>query len=170
MAKTLNYKEITKAKKYENWNSKDLKFLKANASTMPVKELAKALGRTENAVRSQIYAIKNGLRNSSGNQFKLWTTEEEKFLLENVGKLKNKELAKALGRTEVAIKLHSSYLKNKVKDTVKTSCKKNQVKNAITSTKESKVNKGNRVQAFLVGFTILNTILLSYVLLSSLIH
>ena len=168
MTKTL--KEITKAKKYENGNNKALKFLKSNYSTIPVKELAKILGRTENAIRSQIYVIKNELRINTKNKSRLWTKEEEKFLLENVGKLKNKDIAKALGRTEVAITLRSSYLKNKVKNTIKTSCKKNQVKNTISSTKESKVNKGNRVQAFLIGFTILNTILLSYVLLSNFIR
>ena len=145
---------------------------------MTVKEIAKSLGRTENAVRSQIWAIKNGVRKNSkpksintskGSTF--WTKEEEKFLIENKGKLKNKEIARALGRTEVAVKLRSSYIKNnnsnkKVapKKEIKTSNK--QVK---ARTEAKPIYKTDKAQAFLIGFTILNTMALVYILLSSFI-
>ena len=168
-------KHASKTKTYELWSKKDLSFLKKNVKVMTVKEIAKSLGRTENAVRSQVWAIKNGIRKdskpksiSTSKSSTVWTKEEEKFLIENKGKLKNKEIAKALGRTEVAVKLRSSYIKNNKKAALKKEIKASN-EQAKPKAKFKPTYKVDKAQAFLIGFTILNTMALAYILLSSFI-
>ncbi|BDR63992.1 hypothetical protein [Clostridium tetani] len=40
---------------------------------------------------------------------KLWTQEEDKYILENQGKMTYREMAKKIGRTESAVKNRISY-------------------------------------------------------------
>lgn len=161
------YKEALKnsTKQYETWSKKDLNYLRKNYKGMSAQELASALGRSVYAIRSQVQALKKKGLNPIKSKTPNWTPEEEKFLLDNFSKLKVKEIAKSLKRSEVAIKIRYGLLQKKASKANKN----------ITATKEvvkssKSAYKTSKLEGVLTFFTIINTIILSYILITSIIH
>ena len=85
------------------WSPQDEKYLIENYAKHGVKECAKFLGRTEQAVMNKAHQL--GLRAPIG-----WTPKEIKYLIENYPKYGAKECAKFLGRSKVAVKAKARAL------------------------------------------------------------
>lgn len=175
---------------YTMWSRKERAYLKKYAKTKSIKQLAKELGKTESSVTSQLYLMrKNHKKYSSLN---IWTKEEDEFLVKNYGTLKNAEIGKKLGRTATAVQIRYSNLKCKGKlkefstaeqlqltfnEPIKAPIKqvdvpiepeKVEMKAPKTDSKEVSGKKESNIgQAFLIGLTILNTLILSWIAFSN---
>ena len=181
----LNAKTPQVKKTYTSWSSKERAYLKKFASTKTIKQLAKELGKTESSITSQLYIMRKKLKKTprKATPIVLWTMEEDKFLAENYGKMKNAEIGEKLGRTAVAVQIRYSNLKCKgkleklctpkqVEVTPKpVQIKKETPKKKVIKAQITKVKKeSNKSQALMIGLTILNTIILSWILFSSFIQ
>ena len=176
------YKKALDKKTYTLWSRKEKAHLKKYASIKSVKELAKELGKTESAVSSQIYLMKKKKQNYSSSS--IWTKAEEAYVVENYGKKKNAEIGKKLGRTAVAVQLRYSVIKRsgRLSEYLKTQqmttnleTPKGKVKALHKKAPERRIVKApekqiDKIQIFTVTFTIINTIILSWILFSSYIH
>ena len=79
------------------WSPQDEKYLIENYHKYGVKECAKFLGRTKDAVKAKAHEL--GLRAPRG-----WTPEEIEYLTKNYPKYGAKECAKFLGRVEKTVR------------------------------------------------------------------
>lgn len=84
------------------WTPKALAFLEANYGVIPAKEIGETLHRTVPAIHSRAYLLgltKQILRGPN----RLWTVEDEQYVLANYGKLPTELLAREVNRTPVAV-------------------------------------------------------------------
>ena len=168
-----------------NWSRKDLSYLKKHAGVKSYKEIALELGKTQDAIASMIYKMKKGDKRFFN--ISNWTKEEDKYLVNNYGTFKNEELGKKLGRSAAAVQIRYSVLKKKgaIKELLESRQMKINFKTPVEN-KKVETSKGKKAQpsasmpdsegkevnvanAVLIGLTILNTLALTFMLLSALI-
>lgn len=125
-------REIKARRGRKKWTKNELDFLRENYSTMSSKEIGKQLGRTAKAVlmRAQIIGIsgKKGKKRRSmskkkkqidENKWSRWTEREEAYLKSNWHNGTNIPfLAKALNRTEQAIRSRAWTIGLKSQETI----------------------------------------------------
>ena len=177
-----------------SWNRSEISYLKKNAKSKTYEEMAAALGKTKDSIASMLYKMRKNKEKFTN--LKLWSKEDDKFLAMNYGTMKREEIAKKLGRTAVAVQIRFSVLNRTGKLVELTEPKQLKInfnkkaskKAAQPEVKEIKVEEASKVpvvkevpvlknkkesdkgQAFMIGLTILNTIILSWILFSSFIH
>jgi len=78
------------------WTDEEIAFMMDHYGTMSIKEIARELGRTENAIKNK--AKKLGL-----SKLPQWSDEEIKLLVGLYGRLPAEEIAKILGRSKDAV-------------------------------------------------------------------
>lgn len=86
-----------------HWKPEEEQYIRDHWKTQSETEMAKALGRSEVAVRSK----RRELRCSAK---KTWTVEEERYLEERWGNVSIPSIAKKLGRTVHAVKIRASRI------------------------------------------------------------
>lgn len=84
------------------WTPKAMAFLRANYGVIPVREIGETLHRSVPAIHSRAHVLglpEQALRGSN----RLWTMEDERYVLANYGKLPTELLARQVNRTPVAV-------------------------------------------------------------------
>ena len=105
------------AQKKRHWSDEENAFLRLHITDMTVPELAKALGRTVNAINARkkllgLTHVENAPRAHYEPQSpgRSWTSEQETYLEENWGKRSIPAIARKLGRSVEAVKIRASRL------------------------------------------------------------
>jgi hypothetical protein len=88
------------------WTDDEISYLREHYGKAPGEEIARALGRTYNAVTER--ARRHGLR--SRRAPRRWSEAEDAYITENYGKIPNVELASALGRSYFSLKAREDRL------------------------------------------------------------
>lgn len=102
------------ARTYHVWTEEETNFLKENYKKMKVSAIAKALGVTEQSVKSRAKILKiqaswsskqerRRLVNKINSMAKRWTVEETEYLKNNYDKVSMEEMIKKIGKTASAI-------------------------------------------------------------------
>lgn len=109
-----NTKEAVKKeasnKRYKAWTKKEEQIVKEEFNSTSIKQLAKQLGRTENAIKTRAYTL--GLIISEENRPRTkWTQEEIDYIKKNVKNKTYEEIGEYLGRSSAAIASKASSLK-----------------------------------------------------------
>ena len=86
---------------YKPWNRTEDDFIKINHDKMNIEEIAQRLGRTEASIRNRIYKL-NPNKGTYG-RHKNWTKEDIDYLKKNYSEMTNKDIGKALNRSEGAV-------------------------------------------------------------------
>jgi len=91
-----------KLKNYKKpWTQEDIDYLEwfyQNPEEGSIKSVAEFLGRTPESIKTKYYELrKQGLLEYPSSINKKWTEEERQYVLDNYGKIPNKEMARKLG-------------------------------------------------------------------------
>lgn len=91
-----------KLKNYKKpWSQEDIDYLAwfyQNPEEGSIKTVAEFLGRTPESVKTKYYDLrKQGLLEYPSSINKKWAEEERQYVLDNYGKISNKEMARKLG-------------------------------------------------------------------------
>lgn len=86
------------------YTTADLKFVIAQAPHMSIRDMAKAMGRTEGGLRS--FACRHDIP-LAGGRYRHWTNHEDKYLRDNAGKIRPAVMAKKINRTEKSVRQYA---------------------------------------------------------------
>ena len=106
--------DVVEVKKQNNhfkaWSKKEEKLVKDNFNKISIKDLAKQLGRTEDAIKGRAYTL--GLIPKSEERPRTkWTKEEVKYIKKHINSKTYEEIGEYLGRSSAAIASKASSLK-----------------------------------------------------------
>ena len=90
------------------WSKDDIALIMKHKDTLPAGDIGKLM--TPPRTRDAVISKANKLRvNLTARYFDHFTAEESKFVENNAGKIRAKEMARKLGKTEQAIRNHARY-------------------------------------------------------------
>lgn len=113
-----NKTELSSKRQNKTWNNHEKKYLRDNCINKNTEELSKYLGRTEEAIRQRLdilglpkhRAKRKYTKKTQYNKYKIWTSEDDKYITEKYDKENTDNIAKQLGRTKASIHTRAQEL------------------------------------------------------------
>ncbi|MFI8657545.1 hypothetical protein [Priestia megaterium] len=105
------------SKKQKLWTKEEDLFLKEQYGRMTFQRIGEHLNRSKESVNKRI--IRLNLRSEDNCLRKKWTTEQDTFLIENIGIMNNHEIGKHLGKSPSSVATRIKILKLTRKETLR---------------------------------------------------
>jgi biotin operon repressor len=99
--------------KRKNFTPSEIEFILNHYSHDSIQSIAAALGRSTGSIEVKIYRLRMNGKIKNDSQYRMYTPSELEYIKKNYGRLKPKEIAVELGRTQRAIELTIVRLKAK---------------------------------------------------------
>jgi hypothetical protein len=91
--------------KGKNFTPTEIEYIRNHYRHDSIQSIAQALGRTTGSIEVKIYRLRMDGKIQNDSNYRPYTPSELEFIKKNYGRLKPKEIAAKLGRTQRAIEL-----------------------------------------------------------------